>query len=117
MRIICAFSQPLLVYLQGTVTPQSRSASYSDSERTAPFRDLLLEALGERAPADIDELGGPQLRDHLLQLNPLDVDWIKRVNQVKLIATKKVCGLPRNGIIAIPTLVPEKQDPKIPCFA
>lgn len=62
--------------------PQGRSSAYTEPERTAPFRDLLLEVLGERAPADVAELGGPQLRDFLLQLDPLKVDWIKRVNQV-----------------------------------
>lgn len=68
--------------LQGTEPPLERSAKFSEPEKLEPFKNLLSEALGERTPADIEELSGPQLRDRLLELNALDVNWIKRVNEV-----------------------------------
>jgi len=30
---------------------------------------------------ELDVLGGPQLRDRLLYLDPLNVEWVKKVNQ------------------------------------
>lgn len=68
--------------MQGTEAPRSRSSRWSDAEKAAPLRQLLLEALGESAPADVNELSATQLRDRLLELDPLDVDWVKRVNEV-----------------------------------
>lgn len=49
-----------------------------------PFRNLLRERLGEAALKDIEEQGGPQWRDHLLYLDPLNTEWVKKVNQVCL---------------------------------
>ena len=72
-----------LTVLQGTQAPQGKADNLSEAERTAPFRELLLERLGSQPPPpDIAELNGPQLRDRLLEVAPMDVEWVKRVNQV-----------------------------------
>lgn len=54
----------------------------SESKKTAPLRNLLEEKLGERAAEEVKSLGGPQLRDQLLGLDPLNTEWVKRVNRV-----------------------------------
>lgn len=53
------------------------------AHRLQPLRQLLLEVAHGVSPDDIESLSATQLRDALLVLNPLDRDWVARVNQAE----------------------------------
>jgi hypothetical protein len=83
---------------------------WSEDERRAPLRALLAEALPDQdaaTNAEVAELPGTALRDHLIAHSPLDREWIARVNQVGLFACP-VLRMPlpglRVGMHAVPGL-------------
>jgi len=51
-------------------------------EKTEPLRKLLVAKVEGSDIQELSHLGGPQLRDRLLYLDPLNVEWVKQVNQV-----------------------------------
>ena len=58
---------------------------YTEDERREPLRELLRQALPDQdssAKEEVASLTGTQLRDRLIAHQPLDTDWIKRVDQV-----------------------------------
>lgn len=60
--------------------------TYTEDERREPLRQLLKEALPNQDAASNQEvatLSGTQLRDRLIAHNPLDKDWIARINEVQ----------------------------------
>lgn len=81
--------------------------AFTEDERRAPLRALLAEAGSAQARAPeqaqgpgeggagasggepMEALTGTQLRDRLIAANPLDRDWIARVNQVS--AALRMC--------------------------
>ncbi len=67
--------------LQGTKKPSGKRDQLSDAKKTAPLRALLEKRLGKQAAREAQNQGGPQLRDQLLSLDPLDTDWVKQVNK------------------------------------
>lgn len=59
--------------------------TYTEDERREPLRELLRQALPDQDASSNEEvasLSGTQLRDRLIAHQPLDTDWIKRINQV-----------------------------------
>lgn len=62
---------------------------HSEDEKLRPLRELLHGATGT-APAA--ELSATQLRDELIAANPLDTDWIKRVNAAEAEFWKRNSG-------------------------
>ena len=38
----------------------------------------------------VDRMSGTELRDHLLAIDPLDHEWVARVNQVRVVSL--LCG-------------------------
>ncbi len=59
--------------------------TYTEDEKREPLRELLRQALPDQDASSNEEvasLSGTQLRDRLIAHQPLDTDWIKRVNQV-----------------------------------
>lgn len=76
-----------VVAVQGRQPPKPREL-YTVQEQKAPLLDLLVKAEPTRIPAQRSELeaqSGAYLRDLLLAINPLDKDWVVKVNQVRLI--------------------------------
>jgi hypothetical protein len=72
--------------LQGKTLPKVTKI-YSEDERREPLRELLRKALPEQDTATNEEvaaLSGTQLRDRLIAYSPLDMQWIKRVNQARI---------------------------------
>lgn len=68
--------------MQGTKRPSGKRDQLSESKKTAPLRALLEKKLGRHAAKEAESQGGPQLRDQLLSLDPLNTDWVKQVNKV-----------------------------------
>lgn len=62
---------------------------HSEDEKLRPLRELLQSATGA-APAV--ELSATQLRDELIAANPLDTEWIKRVNAAEAEFWKRNSG-------------------------
>ena len=59
--------------------------TYTEDAKREPLRELLRQALPDQDASSNEEvasLSGTQLRDRLIAHQPLDTDWIKRVNQV-----------------------------------
>jgi L-galactono-1,4-lactone dehydrogenase len=57
---------------------------YSRDEQLAPLRQLLASsAKASAGVGDVSELTATQLRDQLLVVNPLDKDWVAKVNQAE----------------------------------
>ena len=68
-------------------TLPSMEPQYSEDQRFAPLRDLLIE-LTQQAdePASLESLQGVgfgELRDALLAINPLDLEHVRRCNQAE----------------------------------
>ncbi len=60
--------------------------TYTEDERREPLRQLLKEAMPDQdaaTSAEVADLSGTQLRDRLIAHNPLDKDWIARINEVQ----------------------------------
>ena len=73
----------LWIAMQGKKPPKVKK-TYTEDERREPLRDLLCQALPDQDASTNEEvaaLSGTQLRDRLIAHEPLDTDWIKRVNQ------------------------------------
>ncbi len=73
----------LWIAMQGKKPPKVKK-TYTEDERREPLRDLLCQALPDQDASSNEEvaaLSGTQLRDRLIAHEPLDTDWIKRVNQ------------------------------------
>lgn len=61
-----------------------QSSSYSNDEKLSAARELLLSHPRNKLnKASVHELHFTALRDELLALDPLDVGWVKRVNQAE----------------------------------
>lgn len=59
---------------------------YTEDERREPLRQLLKEAMPDQDAAtngEVAALSGTELRDRLIAHNPLDKDWIARINEVQ----------------------------------
>jgi hypothetical protein len=72
------------VSLQGTKPPKLEK-TFTDDEKLGALRGLLKEAKPGQDAATNEEvaaLSATQLRDRLIALNPLNKDWIARINQV-----------------------------------
>lgn len=70
---------------QGTKPPKLRR-TFTEDDKLAALRGLLKEALPDQDASVSDEvaaLSSTQLRDRLIAHNPLDKDWIVRINQVR----------------------------------
>ena len=83
--------------LQGKKPPKVKK-TFTDDERREPLRELLREALPDQDASTSEEvasLSGTQLRDRLIAHQPLDTEWIKRINQVstagELYYSDRVC--------------------------
>lgn len=67
--------------LDGNVATTSPE-SFSTAQRLGPARDLLQSHPHcKLAKKDVDELSFTALRDELLALDPLNVDWVRKVNK------------------------------------
>lgn len=63
--------------------------TFTADEKLGPLRQLLQGATGEAPAAD---LSATQLRDELIKANPLDKEWIKKVNQAEAEFWKRNSG-------------------------
>lgn len=78
--LACSWLAPLL---QGYTAPKVKVA-YSDDDRLNPLRELMTEVRQDQEGSEeVISLAATQLRDRLIAHNPLDRDWIARVNQVQ----------------------------------
>lgn len=59
------------------VTPK-----YTPDQRVAPLRELLLAAANVK-PAELAGMSATELRDALLVMDPLNKDWVGKVNQAE----------------------------------
>ena len=66
----------------GPTTP-SPPPPPSDRDPLGPLRSLLLSASADLSPSAIETMGMGELRDALLDIDPLDVEWVKKVNKVE----------------------------------
>ena len=87
--------------MQGEAVPSS-PAQASEAEQAQPLRSLLSTLCGkvrqgvspeEDLPQQLQQategMSGPELRDHLLAIDPLDPFWVARVNQVSHMKERK----------------------------
>jgi L-galactono-1,4-lactone dehydrogenase len=56
--------------------------NYSEDEKLAPLRELLMRARSTSSPSneDVNSLSATQLRDELIRVAPLSREWIAQVN-------------------------------------
>lgn len=88
----------VLAAVQGRQPPKPREL-YTLQEQKAPLLDLLVKAEPTRIPAQRSELeaqSGAYLRDLLLAINPLDKDWVVKVNQVGCFPSLRSCRCKAN---------------------
>lgn len=67
--------------------------TFTEQERSQPFRELLRQALPDQEASTNEEvasMSGTQLRDRLIAHQPLDRDWIACVNQASGCSTASV---------------------------
>lgn len=60
--------------------------TFTEDDKLAALRGLLKEAMPDQdaaVNAEVAALSSTQLRDRLIAHNPLDKDWIVRINQVR----------------------------------
>jgi L-galactono-1,4-lactone dehydrogenase len=68
-------------------------APLSPKDPLAPFRDLLKSHPNKVQTLDqIDGMGMGELRDSLLDLDPLSTEWVKKVNAAEHKFWKNACG-------------------------
>jgi hypothetical protein len=80
--------------VQGTSKPSGKGDALSQVEKTEPLRRLLLAKQEGTTVQELSDLGGPQLRDRLLYLDPLNVDWVKQVNKASTVTATPAVSHP-----------------------
>jgi len=66
---------------------------YAEDEKLAPARQLLIECKPELTQGEVEPLSFTELRDHLLAVDPLDTEHVRKVNQVEAEYWKKSEGV------------------------
>lgn len=66
---------------------------FAEDEKLAPARQLLIECKPELTQGEVEPLSFTELRDHLLAVDPLDTEHVRKVNQVEAEYWKKSEGV------------------------
>ena len=77
--------------------PSDNLPSFTDEQRVEPLRQLYFQRMGSSlsppSKAEINAIASaPELRDRLLSLDPLDKDWVAKVNRAEAEYWKRAQG-------------------------
>jgi L-galactono-1,4-lactone dehydrogenase len=89
--VVVVYSDPL----ERASAPNSADMQHLTNDyKLAPLRELLLASAGNRlSPQEVQRMSFAEMRDYLIARDPLNTEWIRRVNQAEAAFWKRSEGI------------------------